>query len=492
MDRLACADLPAFPLQILLSRETSWRGLPAAVVEEDRAQGRILWVNERARRAGVLPGHRYARALSLASELRAGVVPREEIGESSRRIADALRRLTPDVEPYANDAGAFFLSGAGLSGLFRSASAWGRSIRAALRDEGFESAVVVGFTRFGAYAVAKRGERLVTFEDLDAERRAAREVPLDRLGLAPELRDFLAKLGVRTVGDYLALPPEGLLLRFGDEAAKLHEIASGTLWDPLRPEAPVMPVEERIVLDDHPEGDSARLVFVIKGALVRLLAELAARGQALAALYVGLELERVERRADATRANVVNSQEELIRPAEPTLDAGVLLRLLHLRLESSPPSAAVREVRLRVAAVPARAEQLDLFRHMQRRDLRAAAEAIAQLRADLGNDAVQKAVLRDGHLPEAQFGWEPLDSVPSPKPRPSGERSLVRRLHTKPLPLSVAPRGEVAHGPYVVSGGWWRAEVTRQYVFVETERGACLWLYYDERRGRWFLQGLVE
>lgn len=491
MDRLACADVAAFPLQILLSREASWRGLPAAVVEEDRAQGRILWVNEHARRAGVLPGHRYAQALSLASGLRAGVVPREEIDETSSRVADALRRLTPDVEPYAGDAGAFLLSGAGLRRLFRSASAWGRAIGASLRDEGFESAVAVGFTRFGAYAVAKRGERLVTFRDPEAERRAAREVPLDRLELAPDLRDFLAKLGVRTIGDYLMLPPAGLHLRFGRAAARLHEVASGALWDPLRPDSPELPVEERLVLDDHPEGDSARLVFVIKGALERLLAELAVRGQALTALYVGLTLEP---RAGATRADRANApaREELIRPAEPTLDGRVLLRLLHLRLESSPPGAAVREVHLRVGAVPARAEQLDLFHHLQRRDLRAATEALAQLRADLGNDAVQKAVLRDGHLPEAQFGWEPLDVVPAPKPRPSAERALVRRFYKKPLPISVSPSGVAAHGPYVVSGGWWRTEIAREYFFVETERGACLWLYYDRRRGRWFLQGLVE
>jgi hypothetical protein len=33
---MACVDLPAFPLQILLKRHPEWRGLPAAVVDEDR------------------------------------------------------------------------------------------------------------------------------------------------------------------------------------------------------------------------------------------------------------------------------------------------------------------------------------------------------------------------------------------------------------------------------------------------------------------------
>ena len=57
-DRLACVDLPAFPLQLLLRRHPEWRGYPTAVVAEDKPQGVILWVNESARRKGVLPGLR--------------------------------------------------------------------------------------------------------------------------------------------------------------------------------------------------------------------------------------------------------------------------------------------------------------------------------------------------------------------------------------------------------------------------------------------------
>ena len=67
MVRLACVDLPAFPLQLLLRRHPEWASYPAAVVAEDKPQGLILWVNERARQQGVLPGLRYAAALSLAT-----------------------------------------------------------------------------------------------------------------------------------------------------------------------------------------------------------------------------------------------------------------------------------------------------------------------------------------------------------------------------------------------------------------------------------------
>src|SRR6185503_19994418 len=80
-------------------------------------------------------------------------------------------------------------------------------------------------------------------------------------------------------------------------------------------------------------------------------------------------------------------------------------------------------------------EQLALFAARPRRDLRAASEAVARLRAELGDDAVVRPVLRDGHLPEARFGWEPARAVVPARPRPPAVRPLVRRVMTKPRVL---------------------------------------------------------
>ena len=83
MDRMACVDLPAFPLQLLLRREPGWRDHPVAVVDSDKPQGIVLWVNERARARRILPGIRYAAGLSLAGDLHAAEVSPAEI-ESNR------------------------------------------------------------------------------------------------------------------------------------------------------------------------------------------------------------------------------------------------------------------------------------------------------------------------------------------------------------------------------------------------------------------------
>ncbi len=65
MDRWACVDLYALPLQLLMRDHADWAGHPVVVVDEDKPQGKILWANRQAHRCCVRTGMRYAEALSL-------------------------------------------------------------------------------------------------------------------------------------------------------------------------------------------------------------------------------------------------------------------------------------------------------------------------------------------------------------------------------------------------------------------------------------------
>jgi protein ImuB len=151
-----------------------------------------------------------------------------------------------------------------------------------------------------------------------------------------------------------------------------------------------------VLLDDE-DDDVERLMFAIKPALDRLLDRLAAKGRALVALHLELALKH--------RVGKVEVRSDCIKPAQATLDARSLVRLVHLRLTGMPPVAPVNALRVWADDVAASQQQLALFAAKPRRDLRAADEALAKLRAEMGDDAVVRAVLRDGHLPEASFGW---------------------------------------------------------------------------------------
>jgi protein ImuB len=283
-------------------------------------------------------------------------------------------------------------------------------------------------------------------------------------------------------------------------------------------------------------------LFSIKRLLDALLEELARRGEALAQLSLALKLDR--RRGSL--------EPEALRPAVPTLDGVQLMDLVRLRLETLSLADGVIEVTVDAQGTPANAEQLRVFAEQPRRDPAAAQRAIARLRAEFGADSVVRAVLADGHLPEACFSWQALEELPLPAARPAGElplpaarpagelplpaaspagellreaarldpapaegveamlarRPLIRRIFRRPELLAAPGRelrndgwlirgsehGPVTHsaGPYLVTGGWWLREVQREYQFILTRRGELLWVYHDKRRRRWFLQGEVQ
>jgi protein ImuB len=529
--RVACIDLPAFPLQLVWRHEPAWRAHPVVVIDSDRPQGEVLWACERARAAGVLVGQRYAHALSLCEGLRARVVPSEKIEAAITELRAVLHRLSPRVEP--GDPGTFWLDGEGLGRVFpdtrvpepgRAApgrgaarggtsreaaptreprgSAWARAIAGTIAELGYRGAIVIGFSRFATFAIARATRLGVTVLGSEADERVtASAVPLARLDLAPKLREALARLGVTDVGGMVRLPGGGILERFGRDAHRLYQLAAGERWDPLVPVAPPEAPDEQVLLDEE-DDDVERLVFVLKPPIDRLLERLAVGGRALTALHVELSLKHA--------VGKVSLRADCIKPATPTLDGRALLRLVHLRLTGKPPAAPVNAVRVWADDAAATREQLALFAHKPRRDLRAADEAVARLRAELGDDAVVRPVLRDGHLPEASFGWERLDHVvaAAPADQPTAVRPLVRRVFTRPqqLPaqarlarddgwlLSGLEQGAVVRiqGPYVVSGGWWTHELAREYHFAELRRGDCLWVYYDRHRRRWFWQGSIE
>jgi protein ImuB len=490
---MACVDLPAFPLQLLLRHHPDWHDRPVAVVDCDKPQGVILWVNERARSFRILPGMRYAAALALARDLRAAEVPGGEIDRAVASLCRRLRRYTPHVEPAVGEPGVFWLDASGLERLHESLAEWAGLVRYELKRTRLESTVVVGFSRFGTYALARGKRGLVVLRSPEDERAAARRVPLDRLAFEPATRETLSKLGIRAVGSFVDLPGEGIHRRFGPEAHRLHRLAAGELRVPLQPRKPRPPALRRLDLD-HAETDVSRLMLVIETLLREVLQVLDERAEAPVEILLGFAFDRM---GDHT---------ERIRPAAPTLDVDPLLDLIRLRLETPGMPDGVAAVTVAARGADATRKQVTLL-DRPRRDPAAADRALARIRAEMGNDAVMQARLREGHLPEGSFTWEILDRVKPARPRESGNGTLVRRIYTRPLPLPPRPRqepdgwmlrglkqGPVVRvlGPYVVSGGWWRRAVHREYHFAETQRGDLLWVYYDRSRRRWYLHGRVE
>ena len=376
--------------------------------------------------------------------------------------------------------------------MYASPQQWAQEVHATLRAQGFHNTVSVGFNRYFTFAMACSRQGTCITPDERTERHAAERVWLAQLHVSALLRDALGVLGVHTLGGLLALPLSELRQRFGSEAESIHRMANDTLLTPLQAQQVTPPVslEEQV---EPPDADHARLLFGIKGMLLKLLPQLRARSEALTVLHLRLQM---------TARQV---HHERLQPAAPTLDDCALIELLRLRLGSVKLAAPVENIGLHLESTQVRASQLALLEQKPKRDVRAANAALAKVRAALGEGAVTQARICPAHLPEARFAWESVSTVQLPQPPPAPLLApLMRQVLTTPQPLPQRPKhqpeewlgdshGILRHmvGPFRVQSAWWAEPVARDYYYARTDR-SILWMYHQPGERRWLLQGWVD
>lgn len=488
--RLACVHLPALPLQLALRAHPDWRDDPVVVVEHERPEAKVLWANRAARIARIDRGQPFRAAEALVPRLHAAVVGPAELAAARQMLFELLLSFSPAIEP-ADEPGHFVIDASGLHELFTGLEAWACALHDALVAQGFVAGVVVGFHRFATAAIARARTGWLSLQHEEHEQQLAATVPCACLPLPSALRQQLQALSVHTLGEFLALPASGLGRRLGPAAQQLRTQALAASA-PVAAAVPLPPV--RFHCDfELAEADLERFLLVLAQGLESALQQLALRRQAATALSLWLRLERAPER------------QERLAAAAPTTDSSQLLELVRLRLQAQPLAGPLAAVIAEVEGAAVPRAQLALFAEVQRRDRAAADRALARLAAAFGERAVVRAQLVAAHLPERSFVFEPLRALVAPKPSPLPAAAvLVRSLQQPPQALGNLPVHEpetwlgeygavrTAHGPFRLRHGWWQELIERDYFFVETDRGALLWVFHDRRARRWYLHARVE
>ncbi len=504
---LACVSIPELGLQALLRRPEIPKAAALALVDRPGPQARITACTGSAKRSGVRRGMRASAATGLCEGLQMIAIRDDEFASIQDMICNELDRFSPRIEPGPPDSGAFWVDPAGMARLYGPPLSWAEAIRVHLENLGWRSTIVVGFRHFLTRAIAESSDRLSVFESPKEEAAAAQSVALPGLGLPARRVAALASLQVETLGDLLRLPAADLRARFGAEVAKLHADASGSSWRALRPRQRREPVRASIVVDPPEELDE-RLLFAIKGILPKLIEQLRGASERVHSLSLHLLLDRCD------------PIELTIEIAEPTSELLPILDLIRLRLGTVSLESPVTELVITLSGSRPALPQLDLLAERERRDPRAAERALDRIRAAYGERSVTRAQLRETHLPEASFTWEPTCSIRQPQATAlaanlsASSSCLIRRLLRRPIPLQSTdaactsadpPMPSIAgavppafgsirrlHGPHRISGGWWVRPVERDYYYAETTGDEYLWLFYDRPRQRWFLHGVLD
>jgi protein ImuB len=159
-----------------------------------------------------------------------------------------------------------------------------------------------------------------------------------------------------------------------------------------------------------------------------------------------------------------------VRPALPTNDKQLWLKLLHLDLEAHPPQAPILGLSLTAEPGSTSKVQLGLFSPQLPEPTRLDV-TLARIRTIVGDENVGRAVLKDTYQPQG-FGMEPftVPSGPASVILSSQPRSAMRKLRPAEI-ISVTVQGqrpktfvfrekryavEHTYGPWLISGDWWQ------------------------------------
>ena len=455
----ACLYAREFPAQSLLRLRPECRTAPLAVLEGDPPLQKVCSMNAKARALGIAHGMTRAEMDTFPALT---TLPRSPAEEAATRavLLEGAGTFSPRVEDLSSDT-AFLcvIDIAGTTKLLGAPRQLARSLLTCIRDLGITARIAVSANFHTSVCLARALQTRTAMMIVPAgeESAALAPLPLNVLDLSPDDAETFSLWGIHTLGMLAALPEQDLIARMGQGAKRLLQLASGCLPHHFLPAEPAFSLEERIELDSPVEVLES-LLFVVGVLLGQLILRATAHILALASVRVTLSLE-------GGAAYTLT-----VRPALPSNDRQLWIKLLHLDLEAHPPPAAILALTLSAEAGTTSKTQLGLFSPQlpepARLDL-----TLARIRAIVGEEHVGRPVLRDTHQPDS-FHIEPFTLSTLRPPAQShiaNTQTGVRQLRP-PQRVSVTLAGAApasfffqdkryvvlqAYGPWLCGGEWW-------------------------------------
>lgn len=503
---------------------------------------RVEAVDRRAELAGLCPGQTLADARALAPRLQAD--PADPAGDLAALAA--LARWALRYTPWTamdgledGGAGGLWLDITGCAHLFAPRHDQKEEAgETALLDDLLRRLAAAGFTAQagladtpGAAWAAARFAASSSAQHIiapDRQRAALTGLPIAALRLPAETLAGLERLGLRRIGEVLALPRTGLAQRFGPLLPRRLDQALGQIAEPISPQPP--PPSWRVALAPvEPLGRPEDIAEAVRQLLDTLCGQLAAAGRGARTLELALYrsggrvdtlpvgTSRASRDPDHLMRLFGDRLERLAAPLPAFPDpAGVdteqFVDFLTLTATRSELLAAAQIAAPAVPIGDDKAEDDEV------------APLVDRLAARLGDANVVRFVPVASHLPErAQLPQPALAggkrAAAFPQFHPPHQPPRPPRLLAQPEPVdAIAPvpddppllfrwRGRThriarAEGPERIASEWWRpparlGPATRDYYRVEDSDGRRYWLYRAGLYGtdeaetpRWFLHGL--
>ncbi|HEY4238533.1 MAG TPA: hypothetical protein VGM88_01915 [Kofleriaceae bacterium] len=303
--RIACVHVPYFALQCLTRVDPSLSAeVPAAVVGGGTpgAPGAsvalhgpiVLGATKSARALGIRLGMTATVARSLVPELRIETADASLERETVRALADALLGISPtvDVGGRLGPAGAHLALYCEVPAKMRG-STFGDRLLSLVASLGVWARIGIADDRFTAWVAAAyaapESQTGVTSVPRGGSASFLSPRPLSLLAISAEVQHMLELLGVRTLGEFAALPSPSVARPFEADYQALARGEGSSLLRSYAPDAPIR--EEHALLAGAPAEGTGTLFGGAEAVAVvaeRIALRLAGRARGAARLDVSI------------------------------------------------------------------------------------------------------------------------------------------------------------------------------------------------------------
>jgi protein ImuB len=246
------------------------------------AAGRVAACSAVAREAGVRRGQRVREAQHHCPGL--VTVPRDEAREARvfEQVLTVVGEFCPRVEVSRPGLCAF--GARGPARYFGGEEALAGKLAAAVAERGFGCRTGIADGLFAAELAARAAPSGTVVPPGGTPRFLAAQ-PVAEVG-SEEMADLLTRLGIRTLGEFAALPA-GAANRFGAAGAIAHRLARGLEPRPLAARVPTAEFSVAVAFDP-PVPQAEPVIFAAKGLAERMHAGLRDRGLACVRVEVAV------------------------------------------------------------------------------------------------------------------------------------------------------------------------------------------------------------
>lgn len=495
----ACLHATEFPAQALLRLRSKLHSLPCVVMEGQPPFQQVCALNTKARVLGMNHG---MTQVDIDTFPKSVVLTRSAQTESETKsiLLECAGAFSPRIDDLSDDTSLICcIDIACTANLFGPPEMLAHTLLERVRSLGILGRVTVSHNFHAAVCLAKGLSQRTPIQVIAAGEEAIALAPmsLNVLDLTEAQSETFELWGIHTLGMLAALPEKELIVRMGQDGQRLRQLARGDCPDLFQPVEPAFALEERMELDTPVELLES-LLFVVGIMLDQLILRTKARILALASVTITLYLE-----GDGLHSRTV-------RPALPSTDKQLWIKLLHLDLEAHPPQAAILAVALHAEPGSTSKMQTGLF-SPQLPEAARLDVALARICAIVGEGNVGRAVLEDTHAPEG-FRIEPF-TIPFGDPvmqvaqtrlsmrqlRPP-ETVSVTLLNSRPTTLvyrDVRYQVEHAYGPWLAEGDWWNQTLWgfEQWDLMARGQDGCLLcccIMRDLMQGEWQMTALYD